>query len=65
MNKYLHHTFEDHLPIAAEQVHWLTRNVMGGKKSSVDSNIRSLEGWLTKKGYDGSQDSCGQGHHKN
>jgi hypothetical protein len=48
MNEYLHHNFEDHPSIAAEQVRWVTRNVMGGEKSGADSDVKSLEGRLTK-----------------
>jgi hypothetical protein len=64
MNKYLHHNFEDHPSIAAEQVCWITRNVMGGKKNGADSNVKSLS-YEERKGYGGSQGPCGQGHHKN
>jgi hypothetical protein len=28
INKYLHHNFKDHPSIAAEQVRWVTRNMM-------------------------------------
>jgi uncharacterized protein YneF (UPF0154 family) len=48
MNEYLHHNFEDHPSIAAEQVRWVMRNVMGGEKSGADSDVKSLEGRLTK-----------------
>ena len=48
MNEYLHHNFEDHPSIAAEQVRWVTRNVMGGEKNGADSDVKSLEGRLTK-----------------
>jgi hypothetical protein len=48
MNEYLRHNFEDHPSIAAEQVCWVTRNVMGGEKHGADSNVKSLEGCLTK-----------------
>jgi hypothetical protein len=48
MNEYLHHNFEDHPSIAAEQVRWVTRNVMGGKKNGGDSDVKSLEGCVTK-----------------
>jgi hypothetical protein len=48
MNEYLRHNFEDHPSIAAEQVRWVTRNVMGGEKNGADSDVKSLEGRLTK-----------------
>jgi hypothetical protein len=48
MNEYLRHNFEDHPSIAAEQVLRVTRNVMGGKKNSANSDIKLLEGRLTK-----------------
>ena len=48
MNEYLHHNFEDHPSIAAEQACWVTRNVMGGKKNGADYDVKSLEGRLMK-----------------
>jgi hypothetical protein len=48
MNEYLRHNFEDHPSIAAEQVRWVTRNVMSGEKSAPDSENKSLESRLSK-----------------
>lgn len=48
MNDYLRHNFEDHPSIAAEQVRWVTRNVMGGDKQSSDSDVKTLEGRISK-----------------
>jgi hypothetical protein len=48
MNDYLRHNFEDHPSIAAEQVRWVTRNVMGGDKQGSDSDIKSLESRISK-----------------
>jgi hypothetical protein len=48
MNDYLQHNFEDHPSIAAEQVRWVIRNVMGGDKQGSDSDVKSLEGRISK-----------------
>jgi hypothetical protein len=48
MNDYLRHNFEDHPSIAAKQVQWVTRNVMGGDKQGSNSDVKSLEGCISK-----------------
>jgi hypothetical protein len=48
MNEYIRHNFEDHPSIAAEQVRWVTRNVMGGDKVAAGSGDRAVENRMAK-----------------
>jgi hypothetical protein len=48
MQEFISHNFEDHPSIAAEQVRWVTRNVMSGEKSNSGSGDKALESRLSK-----------------
>jgi hypothetical protein len=48
MTEYLRHNFEDHPSIAAEQVRWVTRNVMSGERSAGTSDHKLLENRVSK-----------------
>ena len=48
MQEFISHNFEDHPSIAAEQVRWVTRNVMSGEKSNSGSGDKAFESRLSK-----------------
>jgi hypothetical protein len=47
MQEFISHNFEDHPSIAAEQVRWVTRNVMGGERGNSRSGAIVMESRLS------------------
>jgi hypothetical protein len=48
MEDYLAHNFEDHPSITAENIRFLTYNVMGAGGSNTDVEVKNLEKLLEK-----------------
>jgi hypothetical protein len=48
MQEFICHNFEDHPSIAAEQVRWVTRNVMGGENVDSGSGDKAMESRVSK-----------------